>query len=105
MSSTDEFEPNLEIKRHNEIQSYENKNKKKIINDSEIPDDIFGNETVETSMIELMSDNSEDFTIVHHKDAELNSNESIIDTTVKYISDSGYSLWNAISESVSYNLN
>mgnify|MGYP001437762224 CR=1 FL=1 len=103
MASTDEFEPNLEIKRDNEIQSY--KNKKKIINDSEIPDDIFGNETVETSMIELMSDHLEDFTIVHHKDAEPNSNESIIDTTVKYISDSGYSLWNAISESVSYNLN
>lgn len=103
MASTDEFEPNLEIKRDNEIQSY--KNKKKIINDSEIPDDIFVNETVETSMIELMSDHSEDFTIVHHKDAEPNSNESIIDTTVKYISDSGYSLWNAISESVSYNLN
>ena len=103
MSSTDEFEPNLEIKRDNEIKSYENKNKKKIINNSDIPDDIFGNETEETSMIQLMSDPSEDFTIVHHKDAEPNSNESIIDTTVKYISDNAYSLVTVISESVFYN--
>ena len=47
MSSTDEFEPNLEIKRKNEIKSYENKNKKKIANYSKILDDIFVNEVFE----------------------------------------------------------
>jgi hypothetical protein len=92
----EEFEPRKEKLISTDLKD----SKKKNINHTSN----YNFETDNDSFVTFISQTPE-FIIVKKEDVNQNSDESLIDITVKYISNYTYSLWNTLSESVASNFN